>query len=55
MYFGNSGVRKTWLDNCLKSALPLYPSTIKTVNEPKHCSNLNGGIITIFIDHWEGN
>ena len=55
MYFLKKGVRKTWLDQCLKGPVPDDPSKSHTVNAPKHCSNLKECSFTIFIDHWEGN
>ena len=53
MYFRNYGLRKTWIDKCLKSAVSEYPSTSDMVNVPKRCSNLNGGSFSIFIDYSE--
>ena len=55
MYFGNYGLAKTWLDQCLKSPVSEYPSKSNMANGPKHCSNLKNSIFTIFIDHWEVN
>ena len=37
MDFCTYGLRKTWLDKCLKSPISEYPSTTHTVNVPKHC------------------
>ena len=37
MHFGSYGVRKPWLDKCLKSPVDDYPSKSNMVNEPKHC------------------
>ena len=37
MYFPNYGLRKTWLDQCLKSPVPEDPSKSNMVNAPKLC------------------
>ena len=44
MYFGCYGVRKPWLDKCLKS--PFYEDLAKSnmVNVPKHCGNLKNSV-----------
>ena len=55
MYFCNYGLRKTWLDKCLKSAVSQYPSTSHMENAPKHCSNLNDDSLTMFSDYCERN
>ena len=55
MYFGNYGLPKTWLDQCLKSPVSDYPSKINMTNAPKHCSHLRDSPFTIFINHWEVN
>ena len=55
MYFGNYGLAKTWLDQCLKSPVSEYPSKSNMGNAPKHCSNLKKWTFTIFIDQWEFN
>ena len=55
MYFGNYGLPKTWLDQCLKSPVSKNLSKSKKVNSPKHCSNLKDSPLTIFFDHWEVN
>ena len=49
MHFQNYELRKTRLDNCLKSRVSESPSTSNMVNGPKHCWNLNGSAFTIFI------
>ena len=41
MYFRNWGLRKTSLNECLKSPVSDDPSTSSMVNETKHCWNLN--------------
>ena len=55
MYFGNYGLPKTQLEQCLKSPFSEDPSKSNMVNAPKHCSNLKDSTFTIFIDHWEVN
>ena len=50
MYFRNYGLRKTWLDICLKSPVSEDRMTGIMVNGPKDCCNLNDGTFTIFID-----
>ena len=55
MYFGNGGLPKRWLDQCLKSPVSENPSKSNMVNAPKHCSNLKDSTFTTFIDHWEVN
>ena len=37
MHFPNHGLRKTWLDNCLKSPVSKNPSRMNIVNRPKQC------------------
>ena len=54
MYFWTYGLRKTWLDKCLKSPVSEDPLTSNMVNGPKHCWNLNDATFTIFIDPLEG-
>ena len=36
MYFRNYGLRKTWLDQCLKSPVSQDPAKSKIVNAPKY-------------------
>ena len=55
MYFGNYGLPKTWLDECLKCPILKYPSKSNILNAPKHCSHLKDSPFTTFIDHWEVN
>ena len=43
MYFRNYGLRKPWLDTCLKSPVSEDPSKCNMVNGPKH-SNHNSFI-----------
>ena len=55
MYFGNYGLTKTWLDQCLKSPFSEYPSKRNMANAPKHYSHLKDSPFITFIDHWEVN
>ena len=55
MYLGNYRLKKTWLDQCLKSPVSEYPSKRNMANAPKHCSHLKDSPFTTFIDHWEVN
>ena len=55
MYFGNYGLPKTYLDQCLKSPFSEDPSKTNMVIAPKYCSNLKDSEFTIFIDHWAVN
>ena len=55
MYFSNYGLRKTPLDKYLKSAALQYLLASNMINAPEHCSSLEHGNFTIFIDYWEGN
>ena len=48
MYFWTFGLRKTWLDQCLKSLVSEESSTSNMVNGPKHCWNLNERTFTTF-------
>ena len=53
MYFWNYRLRKTWLEECLKSPTSEDPSTRNFVNGLRHCSNLHDSTFIIFIDHCE--
>ena len=55
MYFGNYGLPKTWLDQCLKSSVSEYPSKRNMLNAPKHCSYLQDSPFSTIIDHLEVN
>ena len=55
MYFWTYGLRKTCLDNFLKSPVSEDPSTSNMVNGRKHCWCLNISTFTIFLDNCEGN
>ena len=55
MYFGNYGLRKTWLDICLKSLNSKDPLTGNMINRPRHCCEMKGSTVLLFSDHFEGN
>ena len=55
MYFGNYGLLKTRLDQCLKSTVSEYPSKSNMANAPRHCSRLKDSPFPIFINQWEVN
>ena len=55
MYFGNYGLPKTWLDQCLKSPVSEYPSKSNILNALKHSSHFKDSPFTTFIDHWKVN
>ena len=55
MYFWTYGLRKTWLDKCVKCRLSEYPLKSNMANRPKHISNQHNSTITIFIDPCAGN
>ena len=54
-YFRNYRLRKTWLHQCLESPISRDLSESNMVNAFKHCWNLDGRNLTIFIDCCEGN
>ena len=49
MYFRNYGLRKTWLDNFLKSPFSEDPSTRHMVKLPNHYWNLNDRTVTYLL------
>ena len=53
MYFGYYRLRKTWLDNCLKSRISEDPQTDNMENGSKQFWNLKDSTFTIFINHCE--
>ena len=55
MYFWKYGLRTTWLDNRLKSAVSEYPSTSYVVNTPKHLVNLYDSTFIIVNIYCTGN
>ena len=55
MYFLYYGLRKTWLDQCLKSPVSEDPWKTNKANGLKHCRNLKDISFTIFIDHCESS
>ena len=54
MYFQYEGLRKTWLDICLKCLLLEDRLTGNMVNRPKHCCNMNNSTVTRFSDQFQG-
>ena len=55
MYLRNYRLRKTWLDQCLKSCVSQEASRNNIANCSKHSCNLNNSAFTIFINHCGGN
>ena len=55
MYFWTYGLRKTWLEKCLKSPISEDPFKSNMINEPKRSSKLNDSNFTIFIYPCDGN
>ena len=55
MGFGNYGLPKRWLDQCLKSPVSEDPSKRNMVNAPKHCLNLKNSTFANFVDNWDVN
>ena len=55
MYFPNYGLRKRYLDKCLKSDVSEDPSTSNMEDGPKHCSNVQDGTFTILRNHCQHN
>ena len=55
MYFRNYGLRKTWLDQCLKCPISEDPLKIYMVNAPKYSCNMKDSSFTILIDNCQGN
>ena len=53
MYFRKYRFPKTWLDKWLKSRALDDAETEHAENVSKHCFNLNGSTIIIFINHCE--
>ena len=49
MYFRNYGLRKPWLDKCLKSPVSKDSSKWNMVNGPKHSRNLNHSNLTYLL------
>ena len=48
MYFPNSRLSKTWLDNSLKSAVSEHPLTVNILKGLKHLLNLHESMFIIF-------
>ena len=55
MHFSAYGLRKTWLDKCLKSLVSEGPWKSNMVNGPKPCWSINDSTFTILIYHCERN
>ena len=55
MYFQNYGLRKKWLDQFVKSPVSEDPSASNMEDGPKHCSNVQDGTFTKFINHCQDN
>ena len=55
MSFSTYGLRKTWLDKCLKSPLSEDYSTSNMISGPKPSRNPNKSTFTIFIDPCDDN
>ena len=49
------GLRKTWLNKCLKIPFSEDLSKSNNINGPKHCRNPNDGTFNLCTDHCEGN
>ena len=50
MYFGKYRLRKTSLDNCLKSRVSEEPYTNNMENGSKQCFNVNDSTFTKFVN-----
>ena len=55
MYVWREGLRKTWLDKCLKTQASQDLSTSNMVNGPKNCSNLHDINFIIINNYCERN
>ena len=53
MCLRNYGLRKTWLDKCLKRSLSEDHLTGNVVNGSKHCFHVNYSTFTILIYYFE--
>ena len=51
MYFPKCFLRKTWLDQCLKSCVSPDPSTDDMENGTQHYCNLEDNDFTLYIKH----
>ena len=54
MYFRNSRLSHTWLDDSLKSAVSEHPSTVNMLKGPKHLWNLIDSTFIKLFYHSEG-
>ena len=55
IYFQGYGLRKSWLDICVKGPASDYPSKSNMANGSQLCLNLSDNACTIFIDQREGS
>ena len=55
MYFQKYGLRKRWLDKCLKNLVSEDTFTSNIAKGLKRCCNVSDSTITTFIDHCEHN
>ena len=53
--FENRGLRKTWIDKCLKSHVPEDPLTSNIVNALKHCWNLHDSTFIVVNNYVKRN
>ena len=53
MYFRCYGLRKSWLDKCLKGSETEDPLTDNIANGLKHCFYMKDSTFTTFINHCE--
>ena len=54
MYFWNYRLSKAWLDHSLKSVVSEHPSTVNTLNGPKHLRNVYESTFVISFHHSVG-
>ena len=54
MYFWNYRLSKAWLDHSLKSVVSEHPSTVNTLNGPKHLQNVYESTFVISFHHSVG-
>ena len=55
MCFRTYGLRKSWLDKCLKIRVSEHRLTVNMLKRPKHCWNLYGTGFIIIFHHSEVN
>ena len=54
MYFRFYGLRRTWLDICMKTPALEDPLTGNMGNGSEYVCNVNSSSVTIFSDHFKG-